>query len=636
MNLLDKPMNIPLFQEPTGWTAPNMNDLPDWEGCKRVGLDIETRDCGIGTDRGVGTRYHGSFICGVSFALEDGEAYYLPIQHEGGGNLDKAMVYQYLLAQSNNFTGEIVGANLTYDLDYLAEWGITFPKVKMFRDVQIAAPLIYELENFYSLQAIAERLGIPAKDETALKESASNWGIDPKSDMWRLPADCVGEYAEQDARLPLQIMRRQEQVINDLGLQKIFDLESRVQPVLLGMTRRGIRVNEDKLAWIDQWSKSQQQSCLDEVKRLTGVGLGIGDCTTASAVVPILEKLGTLVETTATGKPKTDKATLESIDHPAIKHLLRARRFDKITTMYVEPTIRHLVKGRVHPNYHQLRRQREDKSMSVGGTISGRLSCSNPNIQQQPSRDPEIAPIWRSIYLPDKELLACADYSQQEPRILVHYAELVGARGSKEAGDKYRNDPNTDFHSMMSDITGLDRKTAKAVFLGMCYGMGLPKLCDELGLPTKTEARNGKVIRVAGHEGMQIKDQFTESAPFVEALNRQVQNKASREGYITTLCGRRRNFPRKETGGYDWTHKALNALIQGSAADQTKTAMLKLADAGFDLQLQVHDEVGLSVDSVEEGRQVKEIMENATPEMTVPSRVDLEIGPHWGAVEEVE
>ena len=210
-------MQFPLFTTArSDWTAPRLDSLPSWEGAKRIAIDCETRDPDLKKLGPGAGRRPDSYITGISFAIEDGPGGYLPIRHEGGDNLPVEGVLAYLRAQASVFTGDIAGANLPYDLDYLAGDGIELNRVRYFRDIQIADPLICELHDSYSMQAIAERWGLPGKDEATLRAAAVDYKIDPKEDMWRLPARFVGEYAEEDTRLPLNILRRQERELNTI------------------------------------------------------------------------------------------------------------------------------------------------------------------------------------------------------------------------------------------------------------------------------------------------------------------------------------------------------------------------------------------------------------------------------------
>jgi DNA polymerase I-like protein with 3'-5' exonuclease and polymerase domains len=242
--------------------------------------------------------------------------------------------------------------------------------------------------------------------------------------------------------------------------------------------------------------------------------------------------------------------------------------------------------------------------------------------------------MWRSLFLPEEGgLWASLDYSQQEPRILTHYAELTSQIGARIAGDRYRNDPTTDNHQMMADLTGLPRGQAKDLFLGKCYGMGSGKMARKMKLPTKWihSKRLGRMIEVAAEEGEAIIKQFNERAPYVDGLRALCERVASERGYLLTILGRRCRFPLKDgtTDSYDWTFKALNRLIQGSAADQTKAALVAGEEAGYEVTLQVHDELDLTVSSREHAEGLATIMRNATP-LTVPSKVDIDIGPNWG------
>jgi DNA polymerase I-like protein with 3'-5' exonuclease and polymerase domains len=265
------------------------------------------------------------------------------------------------------------------------------------------------------------------------------------------------------------------------------------------------------------------------------------------------------------------------------------------------------------------------------------MSCSDPNLQQQPARDPEIGPRWRGIYVPDEGgWWACLDFSQQEPRWLTHYAALEGCTGAENARTRYIEDPTMDSHQFMADLTGLPRKEAKAILLGRMYGMGGAKFCRKLGLPTKwvPSRHQGKMIEVAGDEGQALLDTFDLKAPYVREIAWRAQAAAERRGYIKLLDGRRCRFPARPTGGWDWTYKSLNRLIQGSSAVQMKKAMVDADAAGFRLQLQVHDEIDLTIWNRAEAVQLERIMLDAV-ECTVPHKVDIEVGPSWGSIEKI-
>lgn len=622
-------MQLPLFAPKSNWKPPQLNELPSWEGARRVAVDIETHDPTL-KELGPGPRRNG-YIVGISFAIEDGPAYYLPIRHVED-NLPVADTLAYLKEQASVFAGDIVGANLSYDLDFLQEEGICFNRA-LFRDIQIADPLIYELHDSYSLQNIALRYGFKGKDEELLKNAAQQYEVGPKDGMAKIPGRFVADYAIQDVRLPLEILRKQEVLLEEKKLWPIFNLESKVLPVLVRMRARGVRVSEERLEGVEKWSIEEERKQLEVVKHHTGIDVALGGVWEAKALVPVLQHIGIKVGKTATGKPNIDADVLQNIDHPVAEALAWARKVNKLRTTFAKSVRNHMVKGRIHPVFNQLAREGDDGA-GIKGARYGRLSCEHPNLQQQPARD-EFAKRWRSIYLPDEGgLWAALDYSQQEPRMTTHYAVKAGCSKAQVAADKYINDPKTDNHQMMADLTGLPRKQAKNIYLGLCYGMGGAKLCDSLGLPTKiiTHSKSGRMIRVAGDEAQAILDKFNMEAPFVRELSKKCSDLAAKRGYIVTVLGRRCHFPKDFEGNFDFTHKALNRLIQGSSADQTKAALVEADAQRFKLQLQVHDELDQTVADREEGEKMAKIMREVVP-LEVPSRVDVEIGPSWGEAE---
>ncbi|MBB76563.1 MAG: hypothetical protein CMJ75_18820 [Planctomycetaceae bacterium] len=633
-------MQTPLFQPESEWRAPDLASLPEWKGAKRIGLDTETADPQL-RKLGIGVRRDGRIV-GVSFAIEGGPGpFYLPTGHAGGGNLPAESVYEYLRRQAAEYTGEIVGANLQYDLDYLAELGIIFRRAKM-RDVQIAAPLIYEMHDSYSLASIAGRYDIPGKDESLLKEAGEAWGLDPKKGLHHFPARLAGPYAEHDAVLPLQIYEKQRAELDEQDLWGIFDLESALLPVLVKMRRRGVRVDFDHLDRVDVWSAQEEAKALQRVYDLTGKRIAVGDVWKAKAIAPALVEIGVKLNYNANKIPSVTKELLGSIDHPVADAINRARRVNKVRTTFADSIRKHAVNGRVHTTFNQIRRTDDDENST--GAAYGRLSSVDPNLQQQPARDPEIGPFWRAVYVPDEGAeWAALDYSQQEPRMIIHWAERAGIRAAFEAGDAFRSDPSTDNHAMMTrlihgaeacaamepDEFDKKRKHAKNIFLGRCYGMGDPKLCHSIGVPTEwVRTRTGRVIEVAGPEGKAIIEAFNAGVPYVDQLSEKLDLAAQKRGYVKTILGRRCHFPFRN-GHYDWTHKALNRLIQGSSADQTKLAMVEADAAGIPIQLQVHDEIDLSVSDRKVATDLAEIMENCV-QLTVPSKVDIEIGDSWG------
>ncbi len=627
-------MILPTFRPTSDWVAPSLASLPDFKNAKRIGYDLETKDPHLKT-LGPGVRT-GAEIIGVSIAIEDGPDFYLPIGHSEG-NLDREQVIRYVQDNAAEFKGDVVGANLQYDLDFSAEAGIWFPHATA-RDVQVAEPLLDELQIRYSLDAIAARRGLPGKDETLLKAFADYYGIDPKADMWKLPASAVGPYAQQDGRLPLKLLRKQEREIERHGLEGIYEMECKLQMVLMKMRRRGVRIDLDKLGEVETVALSKECKALREITRLTGVQLNTRDTTKSAVWIPIIEALGFEVGRTDKGNKSLTNDILTDIaatsGHVVPKLIMTAKKWNKVTGTFCASIRRHMVNGRIHCTFNQM--IGEDEDGGEGGARFGRLSCKQPNLQQQPSRDPEIGPLWRSIYLPDEGYnWFSLDYSTQEPRWAAHYAELQGLPGARESAQRYRDDPTTDFHQMVADLCSIERKPAKEIGLGKMYGMGGAKMADRLGLPTmmkeRKDFRTGKTIRWlgAGPEAQALMDKYDAKLPWLKGLSKACEKAAAEKGYIRTAGGRHCHFPRKGTS-YDWLFKALNRLIQGSSGDQMKQAMVLLDEAGIPIQLQVHDEVDGSM-TREQAEEGAEIMTHALP-CNVTHRIDIEEGPSWGEI----
>lgn len=620
------------------WVPPALSDLPSWTGAKRVCVDTEFRDDHL-DELGPGVR-RGGYLAGISFAIEDGPAHYLPIRHLDGGNLDPDQVIAYVKDQAKTFDGSIVGHKLDIDLDYLAEAGVEFTSAKEFLDTGSAAALIDELQHRYSLDACAERWGLPGKDESLLREAARGHGLHPKRELWKLHSRFVGPYATGDAALPLALLRRQEKDLEAQDLWQVWRLESALLPALVRMRRRGVKIDLAHLGVVVGKMRAVIAECDAEVHHHTGYRIGVDNYYAPKAIAPALEHIGISLETDRHGNPTVSQEDLV-VDHPVARAVQRARDHAKIL-QFAGTVHKHLIGDRIHCTFKQLKGEKDSHKDShkeeTKGAGFGRLSCIDPNLQNQPARDEELGPLWRAIYVPDEaeQIWISADFSQQEPRGCVHYAELLDLPGSHEAGDRYRSNPLTDFHEMVAAITGLPRKYCKDIGLGIMYGMGGGKLCRRIGLPTewKVNERTGHKYLGAGPEGQAILDQFNRAAPFIRALAKACEAKAKRSGFIKTILGRRCHFPRIEaTGEYDWTYKALNRLLQGSGADQTKKAIVDLDRAGIPLQLTVHDEVNWSEDRSDVGRararKGGQVMREAVA-MKIPSRVDIEEGANWG------
>lgn len=671
-------LQLGFFTPEARWKPPSLSDLPSWKGAKRIAIDAETRDPSIGNKLGPGDIRDG-YSVGWAFAIEGGPKHYLPIRHEGGDNLPVNAVLAYLREQIRDFEGEFVGANLSYDLGYGYNDGFEWNPNARFRDIQIADPLIYELHMSYSLANIGKRHGIEAKDESMLLDAARSYGLDPKKGLWRLPGRYVGEYAEQDVTSPLEILRAQEKVIDEKDLRSIWDLESDVLPALVRMRRRGVRIDFDRLAQIEAWTLSEEKKAYDLIRQETFILLGSDDIWKPASIAPVLENIGIRLNKTSTGAPQIDKDLLKAANHPVASAILHARKVNKLRTTFAASIHKYHVNGRIHCSFNQIAREDEDGDQK--GVRYGRLSAGDPNMQQQPSpdRDPIIAGEWRKIFIPEEGAIwGCNDYSQQEPRWTTHFAALMDLPKAREAAMRYQNDPNTDNHDMMTRLIHGDaqvdawlaegsknykvnRGYSKNIFLGLCYGEGGAKLCHDIGKPTRwahiygwgdnrrtdfyeyrheamaarMESGKGFIRESAGEEGQEILDNFDQEVPYVRALAKAATARGEERGFVRTVLGRQLHFEQRDDGSYDYTHKALNRIIQGSSADQTKLAIVELDRAGLFIQLQVHDETDGSFSSVAEAQKAGEIMRDCILSRVkpwVPFKVDTEVGPSWGEV----
>ena len=612
----------PLFTPETEWVPPDR--LPDLSQHAEIAIDLETRDPGI-KDTGPGyIRKHGEVV-GIAVAVEGWCGYY-PIAHETPPNMDKAIVTKWIKKQCSYEDKNYIFHNAFYDVGWLKTMGVDI-KGKII-DTLIAAPLVDENRFRFDLNSLGKDYLQESKSETQLYEAAKMWGLDPKGEMWKLPASHVGEYAEQDAAVTLKLWHHLRGEIQKQNLVNIFELETDLFPVLFEMKQRGVRVDLEKAEGIKNDLLSKEKKLLTSIKKLTNQDVEVW---AAASVAKAFDALKIKYDRTPTGQPKFDKNFLATHDSPLAKMVVEAREINKARTTFIESITKHSYRGRIHAEIHQMRSDQ-------GGTVTGRFSYSNPNLQQIPARHAILGPLIRSIFIPEKNCeWGIFDYSQQEPRLVVHYASMKHFTGASKFVDSYREDETTDFHTMVSEMADIPRKQAKTINLGLFYGMGKGKLMSQLGVNLETAS--------------DLLAAYNERVPFVKQLMNDTMNKAGKKGYLSTLEGRRCRFdlwePTNEWGQKAlplteaqqqygesmikraWTYKALNRLIQGSAADQTKKAMLELAKEGYLAHIQVHDELDFSVASEQDKDKIKDIMENCV-KLEVPSKVDVECGDNWG------
>ena len=614
---------MPLFTPETEWVMPD--ELKDLREYKEIAIDLETNDPDL-KSLGSGNVINKGHIAGVAVAVEGWQGYY-PIHHEQGGNMDPKLVLKWLQDVLNQQDTTFIFHNAMYDVCWLRSAGLTIKGPIV--DTMIAASLIDENRLSYQLNTLAKYYAGESKDEKVLIEAAKEYGLNAKADMWRLPPMFVGQYAEQDAKSTLKLWQRLKIEMHNQELMDIFNLETRLFPCLVDMRFKGVKVDLEKAQNIKQNLIKREESLIKKIKNLTGVDVEI---MAARSIAKAFDKLKLPYDRTAkSNEPSFTKNFLQNHPHELPQAIAEARELNKAHTTFIDSITKHEHKGRIHADINQIRSDQ-------GGTVTGRFSMSNPNLQQIPARHPELGPLIRSIFIPeDKHVWGSFDYSQQEPRILVHYAKLQNLSGVDEIVDAY-NAGDADFHQVVADMAGIERKQAKTINLGLMYGMCKNKLMAELGLMKESAE---KLIK-----------QYHTKAPFVKQLMDNVSRRANDRGKIRTLLGRACHFDlwqpvqfgvfkplpleqaRKE---YDeplkraFTYKALNKLIQGSAADMTKKSMVCLYENGIIPHIQIHDEVAISVESDVHAEEIIKIMEAAV-ELAVPNKVDYEKGANWGEI----
>ena len=613
-----------LFPTTSEWIPPD--SFPDLSEAKEIAIDLETCDPNM-ESMGPGWPRNDGYIVGYAVAV-DGWAGYFPVAHGGGGNLDRGLVERWIRKVLETPADKIMH-NAAYDAGWLMASGFTI-KGRII-DTMVAAPLLDENRFSFSLNSLGFEYLKETKSEQALKDAANDFGVHAKKELWKLPAMYVGAYAEQDAALTLKLWNHFKILLRKEEVDSIFSLETDLLPIIIELTRKGIRFDRDKCEQQIEAMRRKEEKCLSEIKKTAGVKV---DIWAAASISTAFDKLGIQYPKSATGLPSFTKSFLDSHPHPIARLIVEARELNKTHGTFLSPYLNFSAKdSRIHPHVNQIR-------SDEGGTVTGRLSMANPNLQQVPARHEIIGPLVRSLFLPEEgQLWAANDFSSQEPRLLVHYATLLGLPGSETVAQAYRENPDTDFHQMVADMAGIERKQAKTIGLGLMYGMGKQKLANQLDIPLE--------------EASELIGTFHSKVPFlrgtVDAVMRRIENRAS-GGAISTLLGRKCRFPLWEPS--DWgvhkalpyeeaaakygprikramTYKGLNRLIQGSAADQTKAAMIALHKAGFRILLQVHDEIALSVDNQDQAKEAADIMAKAV-NLEVPSRVDVEAGPSWG------
>ena len=625
-------LQLNLLTQKSEWLPPQ--ELPDLSEAKTIAIDVETKDPEIKT-YGPGWAVGNGHIVGYAIATDFWKGY-VPIRHLGGGNLDERIVNNWLKKVFESPADKIMH-NAQYDAGWIRQMG--FKLNGRLIDTMLIASLLDENRFSYSLNALAFDYLNKTKSEKGLVEAARDFGVDPKAEMWKLPAMYVGPYAEADAELTLELWNFFNFELNKQDLWQIVNLELELLPCLIDMTWRGVRVDQNRLERTKDALLKKEVILSQQIKKMVGHDVEIW---AAQSLAKAFDALSIQYPKTEKGAPSFTKSFLSEHPHELPKLIVESRNINKANGTFINTIMKHCHKdSRIHSHINQIR-------SDSGGTVSGRISMNNPNLQQIPARDPEIVPMIRRLFLPEKdESWAAIDFSQQEPRLLVHYAHVYGkAKGSplpaiEEFVTAYNENPDMDFHTMVAEMANIPRKKAKTINLGMMYGMGVNKLSEQLD--------------VSLDEARELIGQYHARVPFVKKLMNGVTqrlNEKSSSGSIRSIRGRKCRFDLWEPDTFSmnkalpykealkeygettklkraYSYKALNRLIQASAADMTKQSMVNLYKEGIIPLIQIHDEIAVSVKDKNTAKDIAKIMENAVL-LEVPNKCDVEIGPSWG------
>lgn len=608
-----------------------MIKFPSLQNAGLISLDVETYDPDL-TTHGPGAHRDG-YIVGVSIGTDKGYREYFPVKHKGGGNVCTPETLFKWLRKELATPIPKVGAKLIYDLSFLRAAGVKV--CGPFYDVQIAEPLIDENQFSFSLESLAKKyLNETKKSEELQKWVQENFKVrKPAAYIWQVPGDKVRTYGIGDADLPLRIFAKQKVILEKLDLWFLFLMECRLIPLLLHMRENGVRINTKRAEKVYDDLNTRYAVIVKQIKRASGIVL---EPWNAGCISRIFDKLELPYGLTAkTQKPSFTKGWLEQHEHPVAKLITQARGLDKLKETFVKGVLLDNPTGdRIHCEFNQLKGD-------GGGTIA-RFSSSKPNLQQIPVRTAE-GKLIRECFVPEKgEQWFCNDWSQIEFRLMANDAVELDLPGANDIMRAYLEDPNTDFHSFVAKLAGIDRYRAKTVNFGIAYGQGLAALASQLGVSVET-ART-------------LKRDYHAKVKFMHPLMSYFKFEAEENHQIRTRMNRIRRFDmwefehpetkkieyfREHVAGSElaFTYRALNARIQGSAADIMKKAMVDIWESGVcsdvRLTMTIHDELDGSFDpgcrkANAALQEIKRIMETCE-ETLIPMRVDDGTGKNWDA-----
>jgi DNA polymerase-1 len=560
-----------------------------------------------------------SQIVGYSFAWQDGKAYYLPVRApEGTPHVSHEQALDALRPALEDPEIEKVGQNLKYDMVVLRSAGVQVQGAAF--DTMVASYLIDAGERNHSLDELAQRyLG----HETIKISSLIGTGKSQKR-MDEVPLETITRYAAEDADIAWRLSTPLAAGLKQAGLDKLFhEVEMPLVEVLTELETNGITVDVPLLNRLSQQFGEHLARLEQEIYSLAGHPFNINSVKQLQEV--LFDELNLpVIKKTQTGR-STDVEVLEELatKHPLPAKLLDYRQYNKLKGTYIDalPTMVHPGTGRVHASFRQ----------DVAAT--GRLSSENPNLQNIPIRT-EAGREIRNAFIPGQpgwQLLA-ADYSQIELRVLAHYS------GDEALCQAFANDE--DIHARvaaqvygvpLADVSSTQRRNAKAVNFGIIYGQSPFGLAKGLG--------------ISKDDAAEFIDRYFAQYKGVESFMNGVLVECAKTGYVHTILGRRRAITGVRTTGSRQRNlperTAINTVIQGSAADIIKLAMIavhrRLATDGHAARmlLQIHDELVLEAPSEElqtVGQMLQAEMAGAM-QLKVPLKVDVKSGPNWGACE---
>jgi DNA polymerase I-like protein with 3'-5' exonuclease and polymerase domains len=625
----------------TSWEAPTR--LPDLSGASIVALDIETRDDGLKHKRGPGWVYDAGYVTGIAYASDTNQSGYIPLRHPDTACMDDGSVYRWL--DRLHRTKKCIYHRAIYDLGWLTTERRDLAWPEDLEDTMVLEFTLDENQLTYNLDDTCRRRGIKGKDEKLLRDAAEAHGCDPKSDLWRLPARYVGPYATQDAVATLELFLRLRPMLEAQDCTGAYRLETDLIPLIIHMRRKGIHIDESRAPQVRSRLLQERNMNLSALSERLQIGrpIEMGDVNSPQFLEKIFKSENLPVPRTAKGNPSFKTEEIEKLDHWLPEMVTGARKMNDAGEKFVGNYIMgftHL--GKIHAEIHPTKND-------DGGTRTTRMAYSDPPLQQMPSRNDKIKKMIRGLFLPEKgKIWGALDYSQQEYRLIVHFAAICRILGVDAAVRKYRENPNTDFHTLVAELTGLHRRRAKDVNFAKAFGAGIPKFALMTGMTLE--------------EAAAVMSQYDDEMPFVKGLGQFVSNRAQAKGYIRLIDGARSRYDRWEPSWQDgeylpptsleeaqarvrdknspWhgkrlkramVHKAMNSLIQGSAARQTKLVMREIWREGIPPILQMHDELDFEFGPEERGVMIraKQIMVE-TVRLEVPVVVDAEFGVNWG------